>query len=77
MQIWSIRDYGYLRAWIFEGKLIVPFTGGDRKYNPEMSIWLMDKTLSYFNEWNDSSLLDCEVKWINFSTNFAKWFDDD
>ena len=42
-----------------------------------MSIWLMDKTLSYFNEWNDSSLLDCEVKWINFSTNFAKWFDDD
>ena len=47
-----------LRAWIYEGKLIVPFTGGDRKYNTEMSIWLMDKTLSYFNEWNDSSVLD-------------------
>ena len=66
-----------LRAWIYGGKLIVPFTGGDRKYNTEMSIWLMDKTLSYFNEWNDSSLLDYEVKWISFSTNFAKWFDDD
>ena len=28
----------------------------------------MDKTLSYFNEWNDSSLLDHSVKWIDFST---------
>ena len=25
-----------LRAWIYEGKLIVPFTGGDRKYNTEI-----------------------------------------
>ena len=43
-----------LRAWIYEGKLIIPFTGGDRKYNTEMSIWLMDKT--YHPSMNEMTL---------------------